>query len=77
MLRTVNLKDYFHLQILDPLFKCISNRFRVQAKKSSLKYYFEELCQHLHIILLKVPLSLKLFINESPLNNAIFIIYSR
>jgi len=45
----------------------------VQAKKSSLKYYFEELRQHLHIILLKVPVSLNLFINESPLNNAIFI----
>lgn len=44
-----------------------------KQKNSSSKYYFEELRQHLHIAVLKDPVSLKLFINENPLNNAIFI----
>ena len=43
-----------------------------KQKDSSSKYYFEELRQLLHITVLKDLVSLKLFINESPLNNAIF-----
>jgi hypothetical protein len=45
----------------------------VKTKKKSLKYYFEELRQHLHIPLLKDLDALTLFLNKSPLNNAIFI----
>ena len=76
-LQTVNVKYYFHLRVLDPLFKCIRLTDSVckqkTKKRSSSKYYFEELRQHLLINLLNDRVSLMLFINKSPLNNAIFV----
>jgi hypothetical protein len=58
----------------DSIFKCIIlTDSQCKKKKSRSKYYIEALRQHLHITLLKDRISLKLFINVNPLNNAIFI----
>jgi hypothetical protein len=60
----------------DPPFNCIrltDSDFKKKKEGSSSKYYIEALRQHLHIALLKDRVSLKLFINKSPLINAIFI----
>jgi len=60
--------------MLDPTFKRLRlTDSQCKKKESSSKYYIEALRRHLHITLLKDRVSLKLFINESPLNNAIFI----
>jgi hypothetical protein len=71
-LDSCNLQAYFHLLILDPVFIC-TTLISHSSKKIISKYDFEELRQHIHIILLTFCVSTKLFLHTSPLNYKIFI----
>jgi hypothetical protein len=71
-LATYNVQVYFHLLMLHPIFIC-TRLIPHSSKKFISKYDFEELRQHMHIILLRFCVSTKLFLHTSPLNNKSFI----